>query len=578
MGEKIVTIISIQDDYLSQVTKQMKIIIGDMVRIRPITIKDLAREKIAKDEIIVLGGNIIYPLVQPFVPEGAKCISGKRSLNYVNMSKLLSSPKGKRILVVNDSELTTEETIQALKEVVSEHKYYAYHPGETIPEQIDFVITPGEMKLVPDGIAEVINIGFRLLSIETVFEICDVFELQYSRTLLIERYMKSLVVLSSLTGNYKLDSISNQRAETISDSKAKYCFDDVVAFSQAMKDTLYMLKIFAGLNNPVHIYGETGTGKRMLAQSIHNESLVKEGPYININCAARPLDILERDLFGSEIDGKITPGLFELANGGTLCIEEIDEMPLSVQGRILHVLEEGKIIRIGGHLPIPIQVRIITTSKSDLSLLVEDNKFRKDLFYHLTIFTCKVPSLSERKEDFEALIDMYLKSYLQRNDLEIPQEIIHVLMQYTWPGNVKELFNAISYIACLKGKKLSFDLLPYYIKGRLEKNMEKTLLPQMMLESEWNSLVLRIEEHGFLEESIAILEVFEQGKKLHESYGRNVVKERLQSKGIELSVQQIRLRLEVLNDLELLNVRQGRSGTTISRKGELFLEKYRETL
>lgn len=578
MAEKIVTIISIQDDYLSQVTKQLKVIIGDMVRIRPINIKDLAREKISKDEIILLGGNIIYPLVQPFVPEGVKCISGKRSLNYVNMAKLLSSPKGKRILVVNDSELTTEETAQALKEVVSEHNYYAYQPGEPIPEQIDFVITPGETKLVPDGIVEVIDIGFRLLSIETVFEICEEFGLNYSQALLMERYMKSLVILSNQNEIYKLDSISNQRVEHIADRRAKYFFDDVVAISQAMKDALYMLKMFAGLSNPVHIYGETGTGKRILAQSIHNDSLVKEGPYLNINCAARPLDILERDLFGSEIDGNITPGLFELANGGTLCIEEIDEMPFSVQGRILRVLEEGKIIRIGGHLPIPIQVRIITTSKSDLSLLVDDNKFRKDLFYHLTVFTCKVPSLSERKEDFEALIDMYLKSYLQRNDLEIPQEIINVLMQYPWPGNVKELFNAISYIACLKGKKLSFDLLPYYIKGRLEKNMEETLLPQMMLESEWNSLVLRIEEHGFLEESIAILEVFEQGKKLHESYGRNVVRERLQRKGIELSVQQIRLRLEVLNELELLNVRQGRSGTTISRKGELFLEKFRKTL
>ncbi|MBS4190172.1 sigma-54-dependent Fis family transcriptional regulator [Bacillus sp. FJAT-49705] len=575
MAEKIVTIISIQDEYLSLISKQMTEMAGDLVRIRPINIKNLAREKISKDEIVLLGSILIQMLVHPFLPDGVRCILGKRGFNYVNMGRLLSVPKGKRILVVNDTEQTTEETIQALREVVFEHKYYAYHPDAPIPEQIDFVITPGEMQLVPEGIAEVIDIGYRLLSLDTVFEIFEILELNYSQTFLTNRYMKSLVALSNQNKNFKIDSTFNKGAEHTASKTAKYYFEDVIAHSQAMKDALYIFKKFTGLNDPVHIYGETGTGKRMLAQAIHNDSPVKMGPYLNINCAARLLDVLERDLFGSEIDGKISPGLFELASGGTLCIEEIDEIPFSLQGRLLQVLEEGQIIRVGGHSPIPIKVRIITTSNSDLSLLVDDNKFRRDLFYYLAALTCKVPSLSERKEDFEPLIQIYLKSYLQRNDLNIPQDMIHLLMQYSWPGNVKELFNAVSYMACLKGKKLSFELLPFYIKGRLQKNMAESVLPQEMSETELNALVVSIEEHGFLEESRAILEVFEQGKKQCESYGRTVVRKKLQNKGIDLTEQQLRLRLEVLNQLELLNVRQGRSGTTISRKGELFLEMLR---
>ncbi len=548
---------------------------GDLVRIRPITIKNLAREKISKDEIVLLGTDFILPLVTPFLPDEGRYIICKRGFNYVNMGKLLSAPKGKKILVVNDTEQTTKETIQSLKEVVFEHEYYAYYPDASIPEKFDFVLTPGEMQLVPEGLAEVIDIGYRLISLDTIFEIFDILELDFSKSFLTNRYMKSLVALSNQNKNLKIDSTFNKWDEHRVSKTANYYFEDVIAYSQAMSDALYILKKFAGLHDPVHIFGETGTGKRMLAQAIHNDSPVNRGPYLNINCAARPLDVLERDLFGSEMDGKISPGLFELASGGTLCIEEIDEIPLSLQGRLLQVLAEGQIIRVGGHLPIPIDVRLITTSHSDLSVLVDENKFRRDLFYYLAALTCKIPSLSERKEDFETLIQIYLKSHLQRNDLNIPQDMIQLLMQYSWPGNVKELFNAVSYMACLKGKKLSFELLPFYIKGRLRKNNAELAPPQELSEPELDELVVSIEGHGFLEESLAILEVFEQGKKQRKSFGRTVVREMLQSKGIILTEQQLRLRLEVLNQLELLNVRQGRSGTTISRKGELFLEKLR---
>lgn len=574
MVDKVVTIISIQDEYLSTVSKQMTEIAGDLIKVRPISIKNLARETISEGDIVLLSANFILPLVRPFLPPGVRCIEAKRGLNFVNIKKLLFAPQGQNILVVNDTKHTTEETIQALRETVFEHNYYAYAPDTPIPEQIDYIITPGEMQIVPEGNMKVINIGYRVLALETVFEIFEALELDCQLFFLANRYMKSLVALSIGNHAHKMGSTISKWMEYKGGKTAKYFFDDIIAHSQAMNDVLKIARKLAKTGDPVHIFGETGTGKRMLAQAMHNDSSVKMGPYLNINCAARSSDMLERELFGTESGGQTFPGLFELANGGTLCIEEIDELPVSLQGRLLQVLEEGQVIRINGQTPIPIQARIISTSDTDLSLLVDEGKFRRDLFYYLAALTCKVPSLSERKEDFELLIQTYLQTHLHRGDLVIPSDMIKLLRQYSWPGNVIELFNALSYMACLDEKEITLELLPFYMKGRLQKAAVYSI-PQEMDESELNELFMSIEEHGFLEESLAILEVYDEGKKQHTSYGRAMVQKRLEEKDISLSEQQLRTRLDALNQLELLNVRQGRSGTTISRKGELFLQTLR---
>lgn len=306
--------------------------------------------------------------------------------------------------------------------------------------------------------------------------------------------MKSLVALANENQSNIESTYFRKWARNTIEKNAKYFLDDIIANSQAMKDVLYIAKRISKMNDPVHIFGETGTGKSVLAQSIHNDSFNKEGPYLNINCSAWPKELLERELFGIEANGQTTPGLFELANGGTLCIEEIDELSISMQGRLLQVIEEGQVIRMGGHHPVPVRVRMITTSNMDLSLLVDQDSFRKDLFYQLSVLTCKMPTLSEREEDFESLIETYLHSHLHREDLIIPQNMIELLKQYSWPGNVRELFNALSYMACLEEKELTLESLPFYIKGRLLNNSTEE-----MSESDVNELIKRIEEHGFWE-------------------------------------------------------------------------------
>nr|WP_258567803.1 sigma 54-interacting transcriptional regulator [Paenactinomyces guangxiensis] len=354
------------------------------------------------------------------------------------------------------------------------------------------------------------------------------------------------------------------------EKKANYFFADVVAKSPSMVSVLNMAQKLAKTDSPVHLYGDTGTGKSMLAQAIHNGSHVRGGPYLSVNCAARSGDTLEKELFGTENDQGVSPGLFEYANGGTLCIEEVNELSASGQSRLLQIFEEKRVTRIGGSLSTPVNIRVITTSSTDLSALAKKGTFRRDLYYHLSALAINIPSLCERTEDIPFLIDHYLKQHLGKTDLTITHDAMQTLIHYSWPGNVRELYNVVSHLACLDEKTVDSSALPLNVK---KEEQEKRFHHHFAQQIDEKQIIQKIEEHGFLEESLEILRIFERGKRVHTSFGRLAVKKILNERGFKLSEQQLRLRLEVLHELGLLNVRQGRSGTTISRKGEQFLKK-----
>jgi len=517
-----------------------------------------------------LSGEFILQIVKSFLPDRAHFVIAKRSLNFVNMKELLKLPKGKHILVVNDTKINTDETVRELKESVFEHYYHPYYPDMPIADNVDYVVTPGEKHLIPKGIKNIIDIGPRVISLETIYELFDIFGLEQDRSLIVGRYIKSLAYLSKIQSNFQKKAFTLLSLKNIKGKdNAKCHFSDIITYSRAMKDTVKFAKKIATTDKSVHIFGDTGTGKTMIAQSIHNASQFRNGPYIDINCAARSTDALKKELFGLENDEKIYSDLFEMVEGGTLCIEEIGEMSLNLQRRLIQAIEENNIIKTDETLPV--KVRMITTSSNNLLGLVEQEKFRKDLFYLLSSYICKLPSLSERKDDFKELIDTYLKKHLNRNKLIISDEAMEILKQHCWLGNVRELFNVISYLACIDEKIIRPNSLPFFIKtkegGRID-------MREISKEIDEDKLISEIERHGFLEESIAILEIFSEGKKRYTSYGRIALRKLLEKeKGIKLSNQQLRLRLEVLNSLNLLIVRRGRSGTTISREGEKLFYK-----
>ena len=214
--------------------------------------------------------------------------------------------------------------------------------------------------------------------------------------------------------------------------------------------------------------GESGTGKELFAQAIHNRSNRRERPFIPVNCAAIPSALLESELFGYE-EGSFTHakkggkmGLFELANDGTIFLDEVGDMPFELQAKLLRVLQEQKIRRVGGMEEKDINIRVIAATNRNLEQLVFNNSFRQDLFYRLNVIRIEIPPLRERREDIPKLVETFLRSSL-RNIL-IGEEVMKFLQLYDWPGNVRELKNAIDYAVCMaEGGEIQLCHLPKWI-------------------------------------------------------------------------------------------------------------------
>ena len=230
----------------------------------------------------------------------------------------------------------------------------------------------------------------------------------------------------------------------------QYHFDDIVGKSTAFEETLARAKKASRNDVTVLINGETGTGKELFAQSIHYDGLRSKGPFLAQNCAAIPESLLEGMLFGTSKGGftgaEDRAGLFEQANGGTLLLDEVSAMPFGLQGKLLRVLQEEYIRRVGGSKDIPIEVRIIATVNEPVEKLIEEGKLRKDLYFRLGIVSLYISSLRERKSDIPILVDEFLKKYNERFDKQVwmlSDKAREKLLDYEYPGNIRELENAI---------------------------------------------------------------------------------------------------------------------------------------
>ncbi len=246
-----------------------------------------------------------------------------------------------------------------------------------------------------------------------------------------------------------------------------------VVSSRKMKDLLDTVIRLAQVDSTVLITGESGTGKELIAETIHNHSMRKNQPFIKINCGAITRNLLESELFGYD-DGAFTgakkggkAGYFELANGGTLLLDEISELPFNLQVNLLRVLQSKELIRVGGEKAIPVDVRIIAATNRDILGLVENKLFREDLYYRLNVVPIEVPPLRERKEEIPVLaahfVQVFNKKY--KMEKELSSQVIDVLMEYDWPGNVRELENIIErLVVTIPGNILARDNLPLHLK------------------------------------------------------------------------------------------------------------------
>lgn len=241
---------------------------------------------------------------------------------------------------------------------------------------------------------------------------------------------------------------------------AKFHFKDIYGSSQTVAAAINDAKSFSITEANVLIFGETGVGKEVFAQSIHNNSKRAKGPFVAVNCAALPAQLLESELFGY-VSGAFTgaskegkAGLFEVAHTGTIFLDEIGEIDYINQGRLLRVLQEKAVMRLGSDRILPIDVRIIAATNKNLQELVSENKFREDLYYRLNVLHLKIPPLRERKKDISLYASQFLRELAQGKKLKISKGALKVLEDYLWPGNIRELRNTIERIVALAKREM----------------------------------------------------------------------------------------------------------------------------
>lgn len=291
-----------------------------------------------------------------------------------------------------------------------------------------------------------------------------------------------------------------RRSLDVKGFRAKYNFKDIVYKSAKMKDCIETAKEYSKYNAPIYIKGESGVGKELFCQSIHNYSLRSNGPFVAVNCAAIAPTLIESEFFGYE-EGSFTgakkkgrPGVFELAHNGTIFLDEISEIPLELQGRLLRVLQEKEIMRLGGEKVIPIDVMVITASNKDLKKLIESEKFRKDLYYRINVLSLYIPSLNERREDVLELAEYFIKrssEIYNKEPVKLTPEVKELLLNIDYEGNVRELENIIEKSVILS----SFDHLKSYFGEKLSSDvsvLDASETSELSLKELESSYIMRI--------------------------------------------------------------------------------------
>ena len=281
----------------------------------------------------------------------------------------------------------------------------------------------------------------------------------------VERFVEKARKLATLSGekadadkDWSIDqidqfaSVFDRVTSVLSRMDARHFFPDIIGESFAMRGLLGLIKKVAPSDSTVLILGESGTGKELVATSIFENSERKNKPFIKLNCAAIPEELLESELFGHEKGAftgatKFKPGKFDMAHQGTLFLDEIGDMPLNLQSKILRVIQEKEFYRVGGSSTIKVDIRFIASTNQNLEKMVQDGQFREDLYYRLNVFTLHLPPLRERKEDIPLLVDHILQN-LSKN-VEISSVALQMLVTYSWPGNIRELKNIIESAAVI---------------------------------------------------------------------------------------------------------------------------------
>jgi len=363
-----------------------------------------------------------------------------------------------------------KETVRSIQHVITGHipQYFEEYPCHSPHKKRWFLLGARHLSAPPIGAVFFhLDITEKKLAEEAMTRINEQLERKIEeRTSALEKanqdLQQALSELRALEEQLERDNLALR--ETI---KADQAFPDIVGTSGAIQSVLSQVTQVGPTDAPVLILGETGTGKGLIAKAIHESSLRKDRPFIQVNCAALPAQLIESELFGHEKGAYTTAykkriGRFELAQGTSLFLDEIGDLPLELQAKLLRVLQDHEFERIGSSHTIKVDVRIIAATNRDLPMAIQDGRFRQDLWYRLSIFPITIPPLRERKDDLQPLISHFVSIYnrkLGKQIKAISKRTRDALMDYNWPGNVRELENMVHRaIIVSQGSELMLDI------------------------------------------------------------------------------------------------------------------------
>ncbi|MGM0409892.1 MAG: sigma-54 interaction domain-containing protein [Bacillota bacterium] len=476
----------------------------------------------------------------------------KRTITRQALDKLKKLPSEKKALVANINQYMANDTLALLYQLgINQLKLQPFYRGKKdFSEDIDYIIAPEKYDFLPDIDAETIVIGNRVFDISNIMDILTLLEVDRKKAEQIVKNYIFRVPTFWYGAKYNWDN-RNKKPKKITGYFSKHNFSDLIGKNKKFLDTKKKAKKISSTNSTIILYGETGTGKELFAGAIHNDSQRKDNPFIAINCTTLPKNLLESELFGYEKgaftgakkEGKI--GLFERADKGTLFLDEIGDLPLSLQARLLRVLEEKEIMRIGGDSIIPIDVRIIAASNKNLQKLVEKGEFRKDLYFRLNVFQFNIPPLRERIDDIPLLIKHFFDSWEINRDYN--KNFMDFISNYDWPGNIRELKNVLKNMTTLSKNDLCLENLPDYLKE--ESNFNKNLKKNIVLK---------------------LIHDLESEKK---DTGRRTLIKLFKQLYFYISEKDLRNILSSLNEKNYITIHRGRKGNTLTKKGKEFLNK-----
>ena len=350
---------------------------------------------------------------------------------------------------------------------------------------------------------------------------------------------------------------------------AKYSFGDIIGHSEKLQRAKEIVGKLADTDLTILMQGESGTGKELFASAIHNASKRAKQPFLAANFSALPDELIESELFGYE-EGAFTGakkggkiGLFQQAEGGTIFLDEIGDVTLKLQARLLRVLQEKEIMPIGGHTIKSVDVRVIAATNKDLVTMVKEGKFRQDLYYRLKMGYIQIPSLRERKEDIRDLV-RYIVGTESKEPITIKEDVIQHLLNYDWPGNVRELKNTLEYMLAIRdGDTLEVKDIPeagFFMGQNLVVNGGEQPMPLKTLNKDPRP------------DEILILEAIYRRMEKGELAGREILSKDLEETEFPLTPSQVRNRLERLESLGLIIKKRGKHGTVLTEGAMEYVE------